>query len=162
MERGGKKCSMWNKKTRRSGLTQILPGPESLGRVLGTAKIQNFWIMQVKTEKKMNTGQKKRHPAMPHESGFRLSAYRHPHKNGSISHFSGRCVCRLLQCTHKRQVSCRHLQVAIYPSSTHLLPFFALRLQQKCLLRPIHGAKTKAQGYRTMGSFSRYDEQDDG
>ena len=44
---------------------------------------------------------------MPHESGFRLSAYRHPHKNGSISPFSGRCVCRLLQCRHKRQVSCR-------------------------------------------------------
>ena len=46
--------------------------------------------------------------------------------------------------------------------STHLLSFLHFACKRKCLLRPIHGAKTKAQGCRTMGSFSRIDEQDDG
>lgn len=45
---------------------------------------------------------------------------------------------------------------------THLLSFLHFACKRKCLLRPIHGAKTKAQGCRTMGSFSRIDEQDDG
>lgn len=61
---------------------------------------------------------KKRHPAMPPESGFRLSACRSPHRSGSISPFWGRCAFRPLQCRRKRRVSFHLPQVAIYPSNT--------------------------------------------
>ena len=102
----------------------------------------------------MQAETKKRHPAMPLESGIRHSAYCHPHKNGSISLFSGRCACRSLQCRRKRRVSCPLHQVATYPLNTPP-SFFALRLQAKALIAPYPWRKTKAQGCRTMGSFSR-------
>lgn len=92
---------------------------------------------------------------MPPESGFRLSAYRHPHKSGSISLFSGRCACRFLQCRRKRQVSFHLLQFAIYPSNTP--PFlFALRLQAKVLIAPYPWRKNKSPRLQDDGLFFSY------